>query len=717
MSNIKRLFFLATCLLTLNFRLLAAEGMYPPDQIPTKIKGLKIKPADIYQPDGGGLAGAVLLFGGGTGSFVSAGGLVLTNHHVAFSAIQKNSTDEQNYLAQGFYARTKAEELPAPGYEASLMIGFEDVTEKILKSFTPQMTPEERIRALERAIAQLEAESEDSANGLTGKVVAMLDGASYYLYHYRKFRDIRLVYAPPQSIGNFGGEVDNWMWPRHTGDFSFMRVYCAPDGKPAEYSEKNVPYQPKAFLPISTRGLNPDELVFILGYPGRTYRNVTSYSVAYNQNLVYPLRIRIFQEIINELEDESQKSPEVDLLLSSRLKGFYNGLKNNQGLLAGFKSENILGQKKLVEKELVQKIAGKPAWQEQYGNILPEIQKAYDEYYTGFERDMYIEYLRYVTVLADALTIEKWSREKAKPESEREYGFFDYQIARTKRDFKVRRIGYYAPADARILKLLLNHLAEFSSAERPAFLRELIQDQPADSAKAVIAAYVDSAFAHTRLTDADECLAMFDLSAESLLDRQDPLITLAVAVNGELERIEKDQKTISGKMLILKPQYLSALKNVLGKTVLPDANRSLRFTYGNVEGYQPRDAVFYQPQTTLAGVIAKHSGIEPFNVPERLIELATSRDYGRWIDRELNDVPVTFLSSCDITGGNSGSPVLNARGELVGCAFDGNWEALTNDWQYNPALSRAISVDVLYVLFILDKYSSADELIEELDLR
>jgi hypothetical protein len=210
---------------------------------------------------------------------------------------------------------------------------------------------------------------------------------------------------------------------------------------------------------------------------------------------------------------------------------------------------------------------------------------------------------------------------------------------------------------------------------------------------------------------------MFDLSAESLLERQDPLITLAVAVNCELERIEKDQKTISGKMLILKPQYLSALKNVLGKTVLPDANRSLRFTYGNVEGYQPRDAVIYQPQTTLAGVIAKHSGIEPFNVPERLIELATSRDYGRWIDRELNDVPVTFLSSCDITGGNSGSPVLNARGELVGCAFDGNWEALTNDWQYNPALSRAISVDVLYVLFILDKYSSADELIEELELR
>ncbi|HPC35035.1 MAG TPA: S46 family peptidase [Candidatus Marinimicrobia bacterium] len=717
MIKIKRIFYLATCLLTLNFMLFAAEGMYPPDQIPPKIKGLKIKPANIYQSDGGGLAGAVLLFGGGTGSFVSADGLVLTNHHVAFSAIQKNSTDEQNYLDRGFYARTKAEELPAPGYEASLMIGFEDVTEKILKSFTPQMAPEERTRAVEQAIAQLEAESEDSVNGLSGKVVSMLDGASYYLYHYRKFRDIRLVYAPPRSIGNFGGEVDNWMWPRHTGDFSFMRVYCAPDGKPAEYSEKNVPYQPKIFLPISTKGLNPDDLVFILGYPGRTYRNATSFSIAYNQNLVYPLRIRIFQKIINELEDESQKSPAIDLLLASRLKDFYNGLKNNQGLLAGFKSENILEQKKQVESELARKIAGKPDWQKQYGNVLPEIQKAYDEYYTGFERDMYINYLRYVTVLADALTIEKWSREKTKPESAREYGFFDYQMARTKRNFKARRIGYYAPADARILKLLLNHLAELPTAERPAFLHELIQDQPADSAQAVIAAYVDSTFTHTRLTDADECLVMFDLSAESLLDRQDPLITLAAAVNRELERIEKDRKEFSGKMLILQPQYFAALKNVMGKQVLPDANRSLRFTYGNVEGYQPRDAVIYQPQTTLAGVIAKHSGVEPFDVPEKLIELATRRDYGRWIDLELNDISVNFLSSCDITGGNSGSPVLNARGELVGCAFDGNWEALTNDWQYNPALSRAISVDILYILFILDKYSSAGELIEELDLR
>ncbi|PIS29359.1 MAG: hypothetical protein COT43_04010 [Candidatus Marinimicrobia bacterium CG08_land_8_20_14_0_20_45_22] len=708
---------LAICFLVINLMLVAEEGMYPPDQIPAKISGLKIKPDELYQPNGGGVAGAVLWFGGGTGSFVSANGLVLTNHHVAFGAIQKNSTTENNYLEKGFYARTLPEELLAPGYEASLLVGFEDVTAKILSALTPEMSPAERIKTVELAIAKLEAESENLENGLEGKVHTMFSGASYYLYRYMKFKDIRLVYAPPQSIGNYGGETDNWMWPRHTGDFSFMRVYCAPNGKPAEYSKDNVPYKPKVFLPISTQGLNLSDLVFIFGYPAYTNRNATSFSVAYNQNISYPLRIQIFEEIINELEDESRKDPATEILLASQIKSFYNSLKNNRGLLAGFKSDKILDQKRAAESAFLEKIAEKPAWQKQYGVVLPTIQKAYDEYYTNVEQDTYIGYLRYATVFSDALTIEKWSREKTKPENERESGYFDYQIARSKRTFKNRRIGYYAPADARIITMLLKHLAAFPVAERPTFLRQMIHEQTGIEAERTIANYIDDIFARTKFTDTDECLKMFDLSAEELTARQDPLLTLAADVNREMERIQLRRKTISGEMLILEPQYFSALKNVTGRQILPDANRGLRFTYGHIEGYNPRDGVIHQPQTTLSGVIAKNTNAEPFAVPEKLIDLSTHRDFGRWNDVELNDIPVAFLSTCDITGGNSGSPVMNAKGEIVGCAFDCNWEALTNDWQYNPALTRTISVDIRYVLFVLDKFSSATELIEEMNLR
>jgi len=691
--------------------------MYPPDRIPAKVKGLKIKPSELFRPDGGGVTGAVLWFAGGTGSFVSAQGLVLTNHHVAYGAIQKNSTTQNNYLEKGFYAPTLAEELPAPGYEALLMIGFEDVTRKVMADITSKMAPVERTRSVNRVIARLEAESEDLANGVEGRVHTMFDGASCFLVKYLKFKDIRLVYAPPESIGNYGGEIDNWMWPRHTGDFSFMRVYCAPDGKPAEYNKNNVPYKPIVFLPVSTRGFKPGDFVFIFGYPAHTNRNATSFSVGYGQNISYPLRVRIFEEIINQLEDESRKDPATEILLASRIKSFYNSLKNNRGLLNGFRKEKIFEMKRAAEETFQQKIANRPAWQKEYGSILPAIKQAYDEYYTGIEMDIYIEYLRYATVFSDALTIEKWSHEKTKPESEREAGYYDYQIARTKRTFKMKRIGYYAPADARILKMLLKHLADFPPNERPAFINELVKSQPGSTAESVIDAFADDAFARTRLTDTDECLKMFDLSAADLTARQDPLVTLAGAVNREMERFRLRKEKINGEMLLLEPQYFSALKNVMGDRILPDANRSLRFTYGRIEGYCLRDAVNYQPQTTLSGVIAKNTGAKPFDVPEKLIDLATRRDYGRWLDPKLNDVPVAFLSTCDITGGNSGSPVLDARGEIVGCAFDGNWEALTNDWQYNPALTRTISVDIRYVLFVLDKYSSAGELIGELTLR
>ncbi len=711
----KSILFLYLCLLLLNL-LQAEEGMFPPYQIPT-VKGLKLKPQDLFNPIQGAISDAVIIIGGGTGSFVSPSGLVLTNHHVAFDAIKTNSTPERDLLENGFYACQLSEELPARGYEAYQTIAIEDVSAKILRDITDATPPAERVKLINQHIAQIEKESEDQKNGIQGKVAVMLEGKEYRLVKYLRFRDVRLVYAPPRSIGNYGGEVDNWMWPRHTGDFSFMRVYVAPDGKPARFNPQNVPYKPTRYLPIATKGFKPDDLVFIMGYPGNTNRNRTSYAIYYSQEVVYPFRIKLFQTIIDILEEQSQQSKEVELLLASELKGFYNSIKNNRGLLEGFKKDDLLNKKRAQEQAFLKKISKSRQLQQKYGYLLPEIKQAYDEYYSRSTSDMIIEYLRVVTLLSDAVTIYKYSLERVKPDSLRAPGYQDFQIARTRDRLEDQRQDFYPPADAAILKMMLKELAQYPVNERPALINSVIGTETGAVALQHIDNFVDELYAKTKLVDVAATKKMFDLSTAELVALNDPLLNFAAKLNEEYDRLKIKNDQFTGKLNKLHPLYFQALQEQTGQNFIPDANRTLRFSYGRVKGYYPRDGIYYLPQTGLKGIVEKNTGQEPFDAPAKLTQLYQQKNFEIYQDTQLHDVPVAFLATTDITGGNSGSPVLNAQGAIVGCAFDGNWEALTNDWQYNPDITRTIAVDIRYVLFVLDKFSGAQNLLKELTLQ
>ncbi|RKY47180.1 MAG: S46 family peptidase [Candidatus Neomarinimicrobiota bacterium] len=542
----------------------------------------------------------------------------------------------------------------------------------------------------------------------------MFDGMYYYLFTYLKIKDIRLVYAPPSSIGNYGGEIDNWMWPRHTGDFSFLRAYVGPDGKPAEYSEDNVPFKPGKYLAFSSKGIKEGDLVFILGYPGSTMRYRTSCSVDWNQNISYPFRIKLFKSIIDMLEEESKKSPEVKIKLSSFIKGLSNAMKNNQGMIDGFKKTKLLQRKLREEEKLMEWVNRNPEIKKEYGKVLDEIKALYKEHKKNVKRDMILQYITLIPTVRYATTIQEWSIEKSKPEAERKPEYMDYRIPQLKKNFEIGAQNYYPPADKKLFRLFLDLLMELPQEERPEFINK-IAGNSTESEKN-IQTFIDSLFENTKITDHEMRMKMLDMTADELNKLNDPFIKFAEELNKELEKIEKKNYYFSGKITQLRPKYYKLLKLWKKEEMYPDANRTLRFTYGYVKGYSPRDAVYYRYITKLKGVIEKHTGEEPFNAPGKLIELYHEKDYGKYIDKRIKDVPVNFLATTDITGGNSGSPVFNGKGEIVGCAFDGNYEAMTSDWQFDDNLTRTIAVDSRYILFILDKFSNAKELLNELTI-
>lgn len=710
-----------TCVLIFSISLLfslqaiiAEEGMYTLDNIPENIAGFQLTHDDIYRPDGGSLSDAVIMIGGGTGSFVSSEGLVLTNHHVALGALQKNSTPEDNYLKDGFYAQDFSQELPAPGYRAYITLGFQDITEKVLEGISTDMDPAERSKTIDRKIALIEKENYQPGNGLEGRVASMLDGQSYFLYTYKEFKDIRLVYAPPLAIGNYGGDVDNWVWPRHMGDFSFLRVYVEPDGAPAEYSPDNVPFQPKSYLTVSTKGLKPGDFTFVMGYPGHTMRYRTSYSVAYNQECSYPFRIQLFGSLIGILQDESKGREDLQIKFSSVLQGLNNSRKYYEGILAGFKKTRLLFRKRREEKAFRDWVGSSPERRARYASILEEIEKTYRELEQFYDAEMLLRYLSFSTALKVALKAQRWSEEKTKPASERKPGFQDFQIEKAKKYFEIGYSEFHTPTDARILTFILAKMIERPRDEWPDFLDEVMRDT-ADMDR--LRSYVDNLYANSRLVNKEEALRLFDLSADELQAIDDPMIAFAAKVNRVVDHYEQYEDAFKGKITQLRPQYYEALSEWKKGNMYPDANRTIRFTYGHIKGYFPRDAVYYRPRTFLRGALEKHTGQEPFDCPTRLFRLYNQRDFGDYADHRKKDVPVAFLATTDITGGNSGSPVMNGRGEIIGCAFDGNWEAMTSDWQYNERLTRTISVDSRYILFILDKFSGAQKLLQELTIR
>jgi hypothetical protein len=708
----------ATFALVLGLALIAGadEGMWMPHQMKDlnlKAFGLQMNPEDLYRKDGTGLMSAVVNLGGGTGEFVSPEGLILTNHHVAYGAIQRASSKEKDYINSGFLGATREQEIPAQGYTAGVLLGYEDVTAKVNAFFKAKMTPRQRYDAFDKAQKDLIAAGEKAGRDLRCVLASMYSGNAYYLYTFKQIRDVRLVYAPPQDLGNFGGEVDNWMWPRHTCDFSFLRAYVSPDGTAADFSPANVPYRPKVWLKASLEGFKEGDFTFVMGYPGRTYRNY-SLSELKNDTESMAKRIRDVQDLIGFYEAAGKNDKEVEIRYASQVKGLYNGLKNMQGKLDGLVKYDLIGKKAAQEKGLVDWIAADPLRAKKYGGVIADLaeflekQKAYNA-----RSEVLSGVLGGSTVLSQAYTIVRAVPEIQKPDKDREQAYQERNVPQLKQRIQLAERGYVLATDRELLKWALKRLkgSHPDLAKWPGSLQGLIAGSDAD-----VAARVDRMYGGTILGDPKKRVELLGLKPAGLAAVDDPFLKFAAEMERELKVVREESKGMGRQGADLKMAYEAAILEMKKGTYPPDANGTIRFTYGPVMGYAPKDAVWYLPQTTLKGVIEKDTGKFPFAVPSKIKELWNARDFGPYADARLKDVPACFLNTTNVTGGNSGSPTLNAKGEQVGIIFDMTYESVIGDYYIIPELQRSISVDIRWVLFVTDKFSGATHIIKEMGL-
>lgn len=694
--------------------LLADEGMWPLselDKLNLKEKGLRIDPSMIYDPAKQSLLYAVVEVGA-TGSFISEDGLIITNHHVAFGSVQAASTPEKDYIRNGFLARTRAEEIPAPGRTARITEYFRDVSDEVLSVVKGNMSYAERTRAIEQKIKKMIKEAEAANPGKRAEVVEMFPGKTYWLFIYTFLKDLRLVYVPPRSIGNFGGEDDNWMWPRHTGDFALMRAYVAPDGSPAEYSEKNVPFRPRTYLKINPNGIKEGDFVFLLGYPGRTFRHLPASFLAYELNVRMPAVADWYEWQIKLMEEMGKNSREVALKHESRIKSLANTMKNYRGKLAGLKRLDFLARKLEEEKALQEFIQAEAKRKKAYGDVLSRLEKIYGQMAAEFPRFFILDSLRKSVILFQAaMTVVEASIERQKPDLERNAAYMDRNFAQTRQRIGLSlKTSFYQPTDVAIFKELWKRAIALPADQQIEPLAKLIEN------KSNLNDRVEEIFKSTRLSNPDFVASLWDKKPEDLKKLDDPLINLAFALYPEYQKIEENNKTRKGQLDELQAKLLEVRQEFLGKQFIPDANGTLRFTCGKVEGYSPKDAVYYLPFTTVLGILEKTTGQEPFDTPLELIKLIQAKKFGRYLNPQLGTVSVCFLYSTDTTGGNSGSPVLDGDGRLVGVNFDRVWEATINDYTWNQNFSRSIGVDIRYVLWVLKEFAGADHLLREMGI-
>ncbi|MDD8020774.1 MAG: S46 family peptidase [Acidobacteriota bacterium] len=693
----------------------ADEGMWPLSEIQKlnlQEKGLRIDPALIYDPARQSLLYAVVEVGA-TGSFISEEGLLITNHHVAFGSVQAASTPEKDYLKHGFLARTRAEEIPAAGRTARITESFKDVSTEVLSVVKKKMSSSERARAIERKIKELAAAAEKANPDKRAEVAEMFPGKSYWLFLYTDLKDIRLVYVPPLSVGNFGGEDDNWVWPRHTGDFTLMRAYVAPDGQPAEYSLDNVPFHPKTYLKINPAGVKEGDFVFLLGYPGRTYRHLPASYIAYEQNVRMPAVADWYEWQIRLMEEMSRGSREVALKHEARIKGLANTMKNYRGKLAGLKRLEYLAQKQQEEEALRAFIQADPKRQAVYGQVLPGLEKIYKEMELNYPRNFVLENLRRSVVLfQNAMTVVEAVHERQKPDLERNIAYMDKNFARTKQRIGLTiRSSFYLPTDLAIFKELLKKAPTLSDNQRIEELSQLVSDG------CNLDETVNKIFENTRLQEEEFIKNLWDRKPAELKQIDDAMLKLALALYPQYFKMEEANRARKGHLDELQARLVNIRQEFMGQQFIPDANSTLRLTYGRVEGYEPRDAVFCKPFTTVEGIVEKTTGCEPYDTPPALLELVRQKKFGRFINPELKTISVCMLYSTDTTGGNSGSPIINAEGELVGVNFDRTWEATINDFTWSHDFSRSIGVDIRYVLWILQELAGAGGLLAEMGIK
>jgi hypothetical protein len=674
-------------------------------------QGLKLNPDDLYKPNGTGLMSGVVDLGGGTGSFVSNKGLILTNHHVAFGAIQRASDPEHNYLQNGFLANSYLEEIQALGYTAGVLINYREITDQIEKELNEGMTASEKYDAIDLVEKEIIKEAEQAGPDVYAEIGSVYSGNQYYLFTYKKIKDLRIVCAPPRDLGNFGGEADNWMWPRHTCDYSFLRAYVSPEGIGIEYSPDNVPYESKVHFKIAKEHVKENDFTFLMGYPGKTYRNYSTPELIFDiDKLENSIEKRL--KYISFFEEASKINESIKIRYASMLKGLYNGLKNYRGKLEGFAKADLVNLKKEKDKKFNEWISQNED-RNKYSGIINKIDAYLESKYKSFYWNEYelknLSNYRYgPSLLFQAHTIARLAIERQKPDMERDAKYQERNIPRLSRYIKLAERRYDPEVDKNYMTMRLNEFLELPQEQIPEFIKKM-QDR-----KGGIPYRVKVAYEQTRLTDSDFRLDLMDKSPQELKALKDPLLDFAFELEDELAKMREQEHIMNQKLTDLKKIYKKGLLEMTGNSIAPDANSTIRFTSGPIKGYVPKDAVYYNPISTLKGVIEKDTGEYPFNVPQKLKTLYQQKDFGNYLNPQIGDVPACFLNTTNVTGGNSGSPTINANGEIIGVVFDMTYESVIGDYYVIPEYQRVISVDINYVLFVTEKFMGAKYLIEEM---
>lgn len=681
--------------------------------------GLKLSPEDIYDINNSSLKDAIVGLGSEgrpfrhfcTGEIISDQGLFLTNHHCGFNSIQSHSTTEHDYLSNGFWAYDKKEELTNPGITASILVSMKDVSKKVLANVKDNMTEEERYKAIEEAAVKLEEEAVEGTH-YKANIKSMFEGNQYFLFVYEIFKDVRLVGAPPQSMGKFGGDTDNWMWPRHTADFSMFRIYTAPDGKPAAYSAENIPLKPKHHLPISIKGVQEKDFAMIMGFPGTTNRYLTSFGLEETMKITNQNRYDIRTLKLDIMKKDMLKDPKVRIQYASKHAGSANYWKYSNEQNKALRKLNTMANKKKIEKDFLEWANAKPKRAAKYGEALNMIEKAFADRKDAKFASSYLgealgQGAEAPMFAGRANGLKKLlSAEKQDPEA------IEKAIEKLKASAKRFYKDYNMPTDKKLMAGLFKMYADnIALEERPTIFKTIAEEYENDFAKFADKVYSTSVFA------SEDSFNKFIEAPELSVLENDLLfkagLSIGKAYGAIYSKMSAGNENLQKGMRLFEDGLLQINKK---KNLAPDANSTLRLTYGTVGGYQPKDGVYYYHYTTLKGVMEKEDPTNPeFVVPAKLKELYKKKDFGRYADKN-GYLPACFLTNSDITGGNSGSPVINGNGELIGTAFDGNSEAMSGDIDFEENLQRCINLDVRYTLFIIDKFAGAQNLIDEMTI-
>ena len=718
--KLKKSVLLAFILIFSRLAIFAGEGMWIPMLLQMNEKemqemGFNLTVDDVYSINHSSMKDAILLFGRGcTSEIISDEGLLLTNHHCGFSSIQKHSSVEHDYLTDGFWAMSREEELVNPGLTATLMVEMREVTSDVFNGVKDDMTEAARNSLIKDNIKSLVEEFEKHSE-YKAKIVPFYKGNQYYMIITETFKDIRLVGAPPSNIGKFGGDTDNWMWPRHTGDFSLFRIYVGKDGKPAEYSEDNVPYKPKYHFPISLKGTQKEDFTMVFGYPARTNEYLPSYAVELITEIGNPEKIKIRETRLDIFRKYSEQDPAVRIKYATKHARVANYWKKMIGESGGIKRLNTIEKKRDYEKRFVDWANSSDYTRDEYAGIMPAFEKAYAELKPiSITRDYFGEAVMGMEALAYAFKFTALVKESQaeKPDMQKIEKTIKGLQGTTKSFFK----DYYKPIDKEVTAKLLQYYDEAISEEyKPEAFKILHKKFKGD-----YNAYTDYLFEKSIFDDQDRVEDF--LNAYKLKDtkklKKDPFFELASQfLNIYYGKVAGPSKAINATLDSLQRKFMKGqMEMEPNRRFYPDANFTLRVSYGKVDGYSPKDAVYYKHFTTLEGIMEKENpDIYDYVVESRLKELYNKKDYGKYADKN-GKLHVSFIASNHTTGGNSGSPVINADGQLIGVNFDRCWEGTMSDLAYDPAMCRNITLDIRYFLFIVDKFAGAGYLVDEMDL-